>query len=116
MPYGTESFTDRYGDYKQPTVIDLDQSSKIVINPLSDSIDDIIEQYKSDIELTIKEILSTNAFFAGKKYLTLTQSIDGKLAWNITKINEMKENSDWLFNLRKHLTKAKKEFILNKKL
>lgn len=115
MSYGTNSFTDRYGDFKQPTVIDYDQStSKVVISPLS--IEECLKQHEKDIELILNEILETDAFFGGNRYLAFTQATNGKLVWNSDKIKEMKSNSDWLFTLRKHLNKAKNKFISNKKL
>lgn len=117
MPYGTDSFTDRYGDYKQPTVIDYDKSiadgSLVDVSNLS--VEDTLNTHKNDIEEVYKEILSFNPFFAGERYISFVQSVQGKLAWNVAKINELKDNSDWLFSFRKHLNRAKANFVLNKK-
>ena len=114
MPHGTDSFTDRYGDFKQPTVIDYDQSNSIVvISPLS--VEECLNQHEQDINLILKEILETDAYFGGNRYLVFTEAINGKLVWNSKKIEEMKSNSDWLFTLRKYLNKAKTKFISNKK-
>jgi hypothetical protein len=115
MPYGTEAFTDRYGDFKQPTIVDYDQAdNEVAFNSIS-SADDII-QHNKDIELVYQEILAINPFHAGDRYLPFVQSFDGKLVWNIKKIDDMKTNSDWLFSFRKFLNKAKIEFSLKNKL
>lgn len=116
MPYGTDSFTDRYGDFKQPTVIDYDQSTNKVL--MESSIlfgEESIEQHKKDVEDILKEILEINPFFAGQRYMNFVFSNNGKLAWDTKKVEEMKSNSDWLYTLRKHLNKAKVKFISNKK-
>ncbi len=116
MPYGTDAFTDRYGDYKQPTVVDYDQDAKKVnINPQNIS-PEFIEQHKKDVEDIFQEILSINPFHAGTRYIDFVVSINGKLAWNVEKIQEMKSNSDWLFTFRKYLNKSKNNFISNKNL
>ncbi len=116
MPYGTDSFTDRYGDFKQPTVIDYDQSTNAVVsNPSHLSPEEVLKKHQEDKELVLKEILEFNPFFAGSRYLEFTYSDNGKLAWNLKKIEEVKSNLDWLFSLRKYLNKAKLNFSLNKK-
>jgi hypothetical protein len=116
MPYGTDSFTDRYGDYKQPTVIDYDQSAaKVVVNS-NLSVEESLTIHNADVEFALEEILSTNPFYAGNRYIDFVHSVGGKLAWNKDKINEMKSNTDWLLCLRQYLTKAKKKFIANKNL
>jgi len=115
MPYGTEAFTDRYGDYKQPTVIDYDQAdNEVAFNSISSEND--IAQHNKDIEEVYQEILSINPFHGGDRYLPFVHSVNGKLAWNTKKIDEMKSDSDWLFSLRKYLNKAKLEFSLKNKL
>lgn len=116
MPYGTEPFTDRYGDYKQPTVIDYDQSTNKVVVSSNLSVEESLKKHNEDIEFVLKEILETNPFFAGERYVNFVYSNNGKLAWNIKKIEEMKSNSDWFFTLRKYINKAKNKFILNKNL
>lgn len=116
MPYGTDSFTDRYGDYKQPTVIDYDKNLENLnyagIPNLS--VEESLKIHSDDIESTLKEILEFNPYFAGDRYRNFISSQDSKLVWNIPKINEMKSNSNWLFTLRKYLNKAKKEFNIKK--
>lgn len=118
MPYGTNAFTDRYNDYKQPTVIDYDKSVTVgsLLNVDNLPIDDILNTHKKDVEEAYTEILSFNPFFAGDKYTTFTTVVDKKLVWDEKKIEELKNNSDWLFMFRKHLKKAKAKFVSNKKL
>lgn len=117
MPYGTDSFTDRYGDYKQPTVIDYEKNlevDKYADRPLP-SVKESLKDHQQDMEDILKEILSINPLFAGDRYISFVYSNNGKLAWNITMIDKMRENSDWLFTLRKYLNKAKSKFISNNK-
>lgn len=118
MPYGTEPFTDRYGDYKQPTVIDYDQiNNKVAVNPQNLPVDEILEQHQKDVEDVLKEIVvNYNPYYAGERYKDFVLTKDTKLAWNIKKIDEMKSNSDWLFNFKRYLSKAKFKHISNNKL
>jgi len=116
MPYGTDSFTDRYGDYKQPTVVDYDQSTNKIVVSSDLSVEESLNKHKEDVESALKEILETNPFHAGNRYMEFVLSDNGKLAWNTKKIEEVKSNSDWLFTLRQYLNKAKKKFIANKNL
>ena len=117
MPYGTNAFTDRYNDYKQPTVIDYDKS--VAVGSLLDvdnlPAEEILNTHKKDVEEAFAEILSFNPFYAGDKYASFTMVADKKLIWNEKKIGELKDNSDWLFMFRKHLNKAKAKFVSNKK-
>ncbi len=116
MPYGTEAFTDRYGDFKQPTVIDYDQSTnKVLMNSPDLSVEESLKKHQEDIANILKEVLEINPFFAGERYRNFVYSNNGKLAWDTKKIDEMKSNLDWLFSFRKYLNKAKVKFISNKK-
>ena len=112
MPYGTDSFTDRYGDYKQPTVIDYDVSNKVVCNPQLSDLD--LKKHEEDIAIILKEIFNTNAYFAGQRYISFTYAKDNKLQWDENKIKEMSTDTDWLFSFRKYIIKAKNSFILKK--
>lgn len=106
MAYGTNSFTDRYGDFKQPTVIDYDISS--VIRFSSESItEDILKEFEENKLSTIENILKTNPVFGGVKYQHLTAAVDGKLIWNKSKILELSSNIDWLYALNRYIKKNK---------
>lgn len=117
MAYGTDAFTDRYGDYKQPTVIDYDKELAInqgVTNSIPEESAKNIADHNEDKESILKEVLSLNPLFAGERYKDFYQAVNQKLVWKEDKIKEMSSDSDWLFNLRKYLTKAKKNFFQNK--
>lgn len=117
MPYGTNAFTDRYNDYKQPTVIDYDKSVAVgsLLNKENLPVEEILNTHKKDIEEAFEEILNFNPFFAGDRYSNFTMVSDKKLIWDKKKIEELKENSDWLFSFRKYLNNAKTKFVSNKK-
>lgn len=115
MAYGTEPFTDGYGDYKQPTIVDYDKrvNNTFGKNPHNTSKEEkerIFSQYEEDQKDALQQILETNPVFAGEIYQHLTQAVNGKLVWNVDKINELKINVDWLYMLRRWLDKQKELF------
>lgn len=114
MPYGTDAFEDRFGDYKQPTVVDYDQSkAKVVSNPHQPSESDVLK-HDEDIENTLKEILAINPVYGRSRYLSFTCSVNGKLSWDLAKIEKLKSDSNWLFTFRKFLIKAQTNLFLKK--
>lgn len=115
MAYGTEPFTDGYGDYKQPTVIDYDRKVNNTFGnkpyqTTKEEKEQILTQYQKDQEEALREILESNPVFAGDFYQHLTIAINNKLSWNFEKINELKSNVDWLYGLKRFLNKKKDEF------
>ncbi len=111
MPYGTEPFTDGYGDYKQPTIIDYDDKSSIISSSSNISPEErqkIIDQFKIDQENVLSEILSTNPAYGGTEYNHLTSAVNGKLIWDRAKIDALKADTTWLYNLLRFLRKKKK--------
>lgn len=116
MPYGTDAFVDGYGDYKQPTVVDYDKRVEdSTVNKLRPSTPEekkeILKQFQIDQENILKEILEINPLFAGELYQYLVIAVNNKLAWNIEKINSLKGDVDWLYNLRRYLNKRKQSLI-----
>jgi ligand-binding sensor protein len=116
MPYGTDAFTDGYGDFKQPTVVDYDISTTVVNTPILSEEDrkKIIDQYKKDQEDTLKEILDTNPYYAGEVYKHLVFAKDNKLAWDTAKILALKDDATWLYNFNRYLTKNKKHSLIRR--
>lgn len=115
MPYGTDSFTDRYGDYKQPTVIEYDKDL-ITVGSVTEISKEEKEKYKSLIDSIIKNVLTINPFFAKEKYQELVLSKDNKVMWNKEKLYEMSKNLDWLFNFKTYLDKCKNKYYSNNNL
>lgn len=117
MPYGTDPFTDRYGDFKQPTVVDYDNNiiNNIVnvYNPSDEEKKKVSEQYKEDQNRILASILDANPVYAGEAYQHLVCSVNSKLAWNTEKINLLKENADWLYTLYRYI-KRRKKMLINK--
>ena len=116
MPYGTEPFTDGYGDFKQPTVIDYDKKvnntyGKSPYQTSEEEKKEILDQFKKDQEEAYLAILHTNPFYAGGNYDYIITTKDGKLVWDAKKLDELKSNIDWLYTLLRFLNKRKSTLI-----
>lgn len=115
MPYGTDAFTDGYGDFKQPTVIDYDksESTKFIDSILSEEDKKEMEdQFKKNQQAALDNILSTNPYYAGDYYRYLVFAKDNKLVWDVAKIHSLKEDVNWLYTLSRYLDKKKKQKII----
>lgn len=116
MAYGTEPFTDGYGDFKQPTVVDYDKkvnntygASPYVSTP--EEKEQVLKQFQIDQDNTLSEILNTNPFHAGTLYQYLVYAKDNKLTWDIAKINDLKSDVDWLYTFARYLGKSRDRLI-----
>lgn len=113
MAYGTKAFTDGYGDYKQPTVLDYDQEvNNTFVKPptlSSQEIEEYLKQLNTDKESVLSKVLLFNPVYGGAKYNHLTQAINGKLVWNTVKIQELKEDLDWLYEFYRYLKNREKK-------
>ena len=109
MPYGTQPFTDGYGDYKQPTIIDYDRKTSINKSPdlTQEEKEQVLNQYKQDQKEALDNILSTNPMYGGEIYQHLTLAKEGKLIWDVKKIDSLKSDVDWLYRLDRYLSKRK---------
>lgn len=111
MSYGTDAFTDGYGDFKQPTVVDYDKILTLGDNVPILSDEDrkkVEEQFKKDQEDALSNILNTNPYYAGEYYRYLVFAKDDKLIWDKVKIESLKEDVNWLYTLSRYLDKKKK--------
>lgn len=114
MPYGTEPFTDGYGDYKQPTIIDYEKNLQDIKSiskfPKEDEVK-ILDQYNADQEAAFKKISEINPVYGGLKYQFLTTVVNNKITWDLKKITELKSNVDWFYDFCRYLEKRKKNNI-----
>lgn len=111
MAYGTEPFTDGYGDYKQPTIVDYDKKLAVNVPRSSASKEEAeatLKQFKRDQEEALAEILECNPYLGGEQYQHLVFSDNGKLVWDVTKINALKDDVDWLYSFSRYVRKRKK--------
>ena len=91
MAFGKEAFTDRNGDYKNPTIVDLDKEygkKKSYELPLKSNVDrKFLDNYKQE---QINYILSSNPFHVAKEYphliLRANQTV---LQWDKNKVIEV---------------------------
>lgn len=107
MPYGTQPFMDGSGDYKQPTVINHDKDAETSLPPFFGDKEEALSQFEKDRQDVISEILSINPVYGGKEYNHLTFANQGKLAWDIKKIDAQKDDATWLYNFLRYLRKRK---------
>lgn len=113
MAYGTNAFTDGYGDYKQPTVFDYDKDVNNTHGKSpylsEEEKEQVLQQLNSDKELVLSKVFAFNPVYGGVKYNHLTYAINGKLAWNKEKILELKEDLDWLYEFYRYLKNREKK-------
>lgn len=111
MPYGTDPFIDGSGDYKQPTIIDYDKRNNTPLPPYIENKEEILSKFEKEKEEALNEVLSINPVYGGLDYNHLTSAVNGKLVWNTSKINELKDDTTWLYNLLRYLRKKKNQTI-----
>ncbi len=88
MAWGKEAFTDRNGDYKNPTIVDLDKEygkKKSYEVPLDQFVDrTFLENYKQE---QIDFIMKCNPFYVAAEYPHFINRVNkSKLEWNIDKL------------------------------
>ncbi len=105
MSFGKGAFTDRNGDYKQPTIVDMDKEygkkksyEKIMLDP-----EDTIEARKLRMDNFKKNqlafIFAHNPFYAAKRFDYLIDRSSGKLEWIKDKVIEISENPEAFYSL-----------------
>lgn len=110
MAYGTQPFTDRNGDYKNPTIIDINKEygkKKSYELPLVDEKQltrskDELKAYKEE---QIKFILSTNPFHVATEYPHLILRENNKLNWDSQVVTELCNDDVFRYNLYTLLNK-----------
>lgn len=114
MAWGTDAFTNRDGDYKQPTIIDLDKEygkKKAYEKPMIDNstYKEELIQWRKD---TIDFILKSNPFFLAKEFDHLIKRENNKLEWDVDKLLDTCQN-DRILSDMSNLIRNRKERGIN---
>ena len=105
MPHGKEAFTNRDGNYIQPTIIDIDKEYGLKegrgnYKKMSKSeLESLRKEINKEKEERIDYILSVNPFYVAQEYSHLILREDGKLKWDEKRLREVCEDDVVRYNL-----------------
>jgi len=102
MSFGDSPFTDRNGDYKQPTIVDMDKEygrKKSYEKPIIDMGDDYRGQLAEWRKERLSFILSNNPIYLSKEYSHFIIRGSGKLEWDIDKVMDACNNDRMLSDM-----------------
>lgn len=99
MSEGKGAFTDRYGDYKQPSIIDMDKEygkkksyEKGIILEGDTYKEDLVNWRKESLSF----ILDNNPFYLATEFSDFILREEGKLVWNKPLVTEACKNDKLL--------------------
>lgn len=112
--WGNKPYRDRNGDYKQPTIIDLDKEygkKKVYELPFEVSVNkQEVDDYKKE---QVEFILSANPFYLAQEFSHLILRISGKLEWDKEKVMEVCKDDTVRYNIYTLLSKRIETHVPN---
>lgn len=102
MSFGKGAFTDRNGDYKQPTIVDMDKEygkKKSYEKPITDMSDDFRSQLIEWRKDRLAYLLSSNPLYLAKEYSHFIDRSSGKLEWIKDKVIDACNNDRMLSDM-----------------
>ncbi len=118
MSEGRGAFTDRNGDYKQPTIVDMDKEygkkksyEKMLFTPISDKEREKLrldkESYRNE---RIKMILESNPIYLAKELSHFIKRDNNVLSWDKVSLSEALKDDLLLYNMH---TILEKRMVIN---